>query len=104
MICCLTALSRATRSSPGSSGPRAVPRERGLATRADVCDLTSLQDGHQLPGPADVVVHLGDKRRHAVESHHPAQPVCELDRDVLAVEIDVLVEHVRLDPALGAVE
>src|SRR4051812_42556585 len=102
MICCLTALSRATRKSPVSSGPRAVPAGAGLATRADVCVRTRLQDREQLARSPHVVAHLLDQRLDAVEADHAAQPVEELDGDVLAVEVQIGVEHVGLDPPLGA--
>src|SRR5438046_9008780 len=98
MICCLTALSRGTAGFSWSSGPRAVRRPCGcrLATRADVSDLVRLQDRDQLTGSADVHADLFDQRLDTVEAHHSPQPVRELHRDVLAVEVDVDVQDVGL--------
>src|SRR3954467_10425115 len=108
MICCLTALSRGTRRSPGVIRPGGCTgsrmNERGLATRADVSDRPRLQDREQLTGPADVLAHLLHEGFYAVETDHPSQAVGELYGDVLAVEIEVGVEDMGLDPSDGAVE
>src|SRR4051794_18633361 len=100
MICCLTALSRGTRRSPGVIRPQGCTASRlggrRLATRADVYVLVRLQDRQELPGLPHVLAHLLDERLDAVEPDHPAQAVGELDGDVLAVEIDVGVEDVGL--------
>src|SRR3954451_17447339 len=108
MICCLTALSRGTRRSPGVIRPGGCTgsrmKERGLATRADVCVRPRLQDREQLTGPADVLAHLLHEGLYAVETDHPSQAVGELYGDVLAVEIEVGVEDMGLDASDGAVE
>ena len=56
-------------------------------------------------GLVDVLGHLHEQRLDPVEGDGLAQPVEEVDGDVLAVQLEVVaVEHVGLDPAGGAAE
>src|SRR3954451_12149986 len=117
MICCLTALSRGTLRTPDSSGREGctqqvlrLPRLPGLATGADVSvggfanDRSSIAAGAVPAASARVVddpsyvghvlPHLLDQLVDAVELDHAAEPLGELHAHVLAIEVEVLVEHV----------
>src|SRR5215218_1918273 len=68
----------------GAHGSRGTARVRGLA-------------GGDLAGLVDVAAHLLDKRLDRLEALLAAQPLEELDAQVAAVQVAVVVEQVGLD-------
>src|SRR3954466_12260861 len=126
MICCLTALSRGTRSSPGVIRPQgctgsrceesaAWPRgqtylsgqdyrtassSRVRRTSSPICSTRGSTPSQRTIPPRGGA----NPSAAAVETAHSPQAVGDLDRDVLAVEVDVGVEDVGLHPPDSAVE
>src|SRR5690242_9228581 len=121
MICFFTALSSATGIPPGfgrvwppvwvtgaecthppcihgdkktTSGPRSTFPEPGGRSGG----------AQHLPGALDVAGHGDEQVLDPLEGGHRAQPGHELDADVLAVEVAVVVEDVGLHRAPAALE
>src|ERR671921_124223 len=104
MICFLTALSSAiVRLRGGSRVAPGLNHGGSLHTRRSP-DVGTRLHAEDFPGVGDVLRHGGQQGVHAGERCHRPQALHELDADVLAVEVVVVIEHERLDRAPAALE
>src|SRR4051812_45810104 len=76
-----------------------APHPRRRAGTRSLHKITA-RSSQEFAGTRHVLADSSDERIEGVEPHLRAQVVGEVQRQPLAIEIAVEVQHVRLDPAL----